>query len=118
MSNSEKPSVTGLLGLAVRAGRVRSGADAVKESIRGGKSRLIILAEDASDGTKSAFRRLAGARGVPVLECHTSLELGTCLNRAPRAVLSISDRHFASGMLKKVGPECPKRVRGRANRYK
>lgn len=104
MRGSEQPSVTGLLGLAVRAGQVKGGAEAVKKSIHGGKSRLVILAEDASDGTKRSFRRLAGTRGVPVLECHTSLELGACLNRPPKAVLSISDRHIASGMLKKVSP--------------
>ena len=107
MKKSENPSVTGLLGLAVRAGRVRGGSEAVKESIRGGKSRLVILAMDASEGTKRSFRRLADSNGVPVLECHTSLELGACLNRAPKVVLSISDRHFASGMLKKAGPAGP-----------
>ncbi len=107
MKKSENTSVTGLLGLAVRAGRVRGGAEAVKDSIRGGKSRLVILASDASEGTKRAFRRLAGNSGVPVLECHTSLELGACLNRAPKAVLSISDRHFANGMLKKAVPAGP-----------
>ena len=104
MQKSNNPSVTGLLGLAVRAGQVKGGAEAVKKSIHGGKSRLVILAADASEGTKRSFRRLAGTRGVPVLECHTSLELGACLNRAPKAVISISDRHFASGMLKKASP--------------
>ena len=68
---------------------------------------MVILAMDASEGTKRAFRRLAGTSGVPVLECHTSLELGACLNRAPKVVLSISDRHFASGMLKKADPADP-----------
>ncbi len=101
----DQPSVTGLLGLGVRAGQVRGGAEAVKKSIHGGKSRLVILAGDASEGTKRSFRRLADSRGVPVLECHTRLELGTCLDRAPMAVLSISDRHLASGMLKKASPE-------------
>ncbi len=104
MQKSDNPSVTGLLGLAVRAGQVKGGAEAVKKSINGGKSRLVILAADASEGTKRSFRRLAGTRGVPVLECHTCLELGACLNRAPKAVISISDRHFASGMLKKASP--------------
>ena len=102
LKTSNNLSLTGLLGLAVRAGRVRSGAEAVKESIRGGKSRLVILAMDASEGTKRSFKNMADLRGVPVLECHTRLELGVCLNRAPRAVLSILDRHFASGMLKKA----------------
>lgn len=104
MTKSVHPSVTGLLGLAVRAGYVKGGTEAVKKSIHGGKSRLVILAEDASEGTKRSFRRLAGSHGVPVLECHSSLELGACLNRPPRVVLSISDRHLASGMLKKVPP--------------
>ena len=107
MTKSVQPSVTGLLGLAVRAGQVKGGAEAVRQSIRGGKSRLVILAEDASEGTKRSFRRLAGSRGVPVLERHTSLELGACLNRAPKVVLSISDRHFASGMLKKGVRQVP-----------
>ncbi|MCY3772622.1 MAG: ribosomal L7Ae/L30e/S12e/Gadd45 family protein [Gemmatimonadetes bacterium] len=104
MTKSVHPSVTGLLGLAVRAGQVKGGTEAVKKSVHGGKSRLVILAEDASEGTKRSFRRLAGSRGVPVLECHSSLELGSCLNSAPKVVLSILDRHFASGMLKKACP--------------
>ncbi len=76
---------------------------------------MVILAMDASDGTKRAFRRLADNSGIPVLECHTSQELGECLNRAPKAVLSISDRHFASGMLKKAYPASPE-TPGRVNR--
>ena len=79
----------------------------MKESIRTGKASLVILATDASDGTKRWVTRLAEMHAVPVLEHHTKNELGASLDNAPKAVLAVINRHFASGIIEKSGIQSP-----------
>lgn len=99
----ENSSILGLLGLAIRARRVKGGAVAVEATIRAGQAQLVLLAQDSAENTRRQFRRLTKLFGIPLLEQHTREEYGECLQGAPRAVIVILDRHFAAGMLKKAG---------------
>lgn len=117
MKRRDNTSILGLLGLANRARLTRGGAEAVKESIRKGKARLVILATDASDGTKKWVTRLTDQHSVPLIEQHTSFELGVSQDKAPKAVISIMNRHFADGIIKKTSIQAPMdtnvQIRGR-----
>lgn len=95
-------SILGLLGLAIRARKVKGGATAAEATIRAGRAQLILLARDSAENTRRQFRRLANLYGIPLLEQHTRNEYGDCTQSAPRAVLVITDRHLAAGMLKKA----------------
>ena len=44
--------VLSMLGMAMRAGKVASGEFSVEKSVKTGKSRLVIVSEEASDNTK------------------------------------------------------------------
>lgn len=82
------------LGLAQRAGKAVSGDFAVKESLKGGKARLLILAADIAPNTKKELLFLAEEAGVPVMEGMAKVELGEAIGKAPRASVAITDSNF------------------------
>ena len=55
----DKLRVLGMLGLAAKAGKITFGADSCKEAIMKNKVKLIILAQDASERTKTKFIDMA-----------------------------------------------------------
>ena len=57
--------VSGLLGLACRAGQITLGADMALQEIRGGKAALALLDESASEGTRKKILDACAYRGVP-----------------------------------------------------
>ncbi|MBR3106201.1 MAG: ribosomal L7Ae/L30e/S12e/Gadd45 family protein [Clostridia bacterium] len=58
--------VSGLLGLACRAGQVALGADIALQEIRSGKAALLLLDAGASEGTKKKLLDACAFRSVPV----------------------------------------------------
>lgn len=101
-------AILGLLGLAIRSRQARAGATAAEAVIRAGRARLVLLAEDSSEGTKRFFSRLAETYGVPIMERFTRDDYGRCFHGAPRAVIVILNPHFAAGMLEKAGRHTPR----------
>ena len=43
--------IYGYIGLAMKAGKIKAGEFSTEKSIKGGKARLVLVAEDASDNT-------------------------------------------------------------------
>ena len=92
----------GMLGFAMRAGRVLLGTDIVISAMQKGKARLIIISEGASEGTKKKIRFKAEFYSVPVIYTTlTAEELGDKLGKsyAP-VVLCVTDDGFAREILK------------------
>ena len=58
-------AVSGLLGLACRAGQISLGADMALQEIRSGKAALLLLDAGASDGTRKKILDACAYRGVP-----------------------------------------------------
>lgn len=56
--------VSGLLGLACRAGQTALGADLALKEIRSGRAGLALLDEGASEGTKKKISDACAYRGV------------------------------------------------------
>ena len=50
--------VLGLLGLAEKAGKVRSGEFSTEKAVKSGKAGLVIVSEESSDNTKKMFRNM------------------------------------------------------------
>jgi len=59
-------AVSGLLGLAARAGQATLGADLALREIRGGRAGLVLLDAGASEGTKKKISDACAYRGVPL----------------------------------------------------
>ena len=48
-------NILGLIGLAMKAGKISFGADSVEEDCKKGKIHLLIIAQDASERTQKPF---------------------------------------------------------------
>ena len=57
--------VSGLLGLASRAGQIILGADLALREIKGGRAGAVLLDESASAGTRKKILDACAYRGVP-----------------------------------------------------
>ena len=95
-----KARVFGLLGLAAKAGKVQSGEFATEKSVRASKAFLVIVAEEASENTKKAFRNMCTYYEVPYYELGGKEELGHALGKGMRASLAIQDEGFSKAILK------------------
>ncbi len=83
------------LGLAQKAGQVQSGDTAVEAAVKKGAAKLVLIASDASSGTKKHFINLAKFKNIPWLEGGEKLELGTALGKSPRSIVAVTGEGFA-----------------------
>ncbi len=91
--------VASLLGLARRARKVVSGAEAVESALKRRTARLVLTAADASISSVARVRALAAEAGTA---CHPGLvkeELGAAVGAAPRACVAVMDAHFAEAVM-------------------
>ena len=92
--------LTGLIGLARRAGRLTVGTDAVKELLTAGKARLVLLAADISPKSEKELRFAAGDTPLAVTGIPKE-ELGRITGRPkPVGVAATEDKGFAAAMIK------------------
>ena len=86
--------VLGLLGLAEKAGKVRSGEFSTEKAVKSGKAGLVIVSEESSDNTKKMFRNMCTYYKVPYFEFGSKEELGHILGKQMRASLAVIDREL------------------------
>lgn len=85
------------MGLAARAGKLVSGFEAVKESLRRGQVELLVVAEDISRNTMSGLLDCLShcPDGPDTFRFGESHELGYYIGKRPRAVVAVTDKGFA-----------------------
>ena len=102
--------VLGLLGLAEKAGKVRSGEFSTEKAVKSGKAGLVIVSEESSDNTKKMFRNMCTYYEVPYYEFGSKDELGHATGKAMRASLAVVDPGFSEAIRKQIdvngGSEC------------
>lgn len=91
--------VAALLGLARRARKVASGAEAVESAVKRHSVRLILSATDASANSVAKSRTLAAKAGLVWMQALGKEELGAVLGGAPRACIAVTDPHFAGAIM-------------------
>ncbi|MGI6586845.1 MAG: 50S ribosomal protein L7ae [Gracilibacteraceae bacterium] len=101
--------VYSMISLAYKAGKLLTGEDAVRNSIRSGRVRLIIISEDASDNTKKHIGNSAAFYNVPCIIWGMKNEFGSCIGKSARSVLGITDENFGSGISDKLIDEVRKK---------
>ena len=94
-------NVLGLIGLAMRAGKVCFGADSVEENIIKQKVKLLIISEDSSERTKNKFTKLCEKFNVPVIIDGNIEVLSKSIGKSNKAVIGIKDKNFAESIQKK-----------------
>ena len=70
-----------MLGLCMKAGRLTSGEVGCEAAIKGKKAKLIIVAEDASENTKTKFTNSAKFYAVDLISYGNKSELGYALGK-------------------------------------
>lgn len=88
-------SILSFLGLAERAGKVISGAQAVEDSVIRGKAFLVIVACDSSDSTISKMTGISESYKVRMIRFSTKYNIGHHIGKPDRAVAAIDDKGFA-----------------------
>lgn len=91
-----------MIGLAVRAGKAKTGGALCENAVKSGKAFLLIIAEDASNNTKDKFIQIALAYNVDYLLFSTCELLGKFTGNELRSVIAITDRGFKEAIKKLV----------------
>lgn len=100
MINNRK--VCGLLGLAMKAGKVEFGTEACMQGIEKNKIKLIIIGIDTSERTKMKFRSICSNKKIHILECLKIEEISETIGKANKAIIGIKDTNFAREIVKIV----------------
>lgn len=87
-----------LLGLAARAGRIKSGTFLTEEAIRGKTASLVILAADAEKNSRKTVLDKCRFYHVPVCEYGTKQQLGKAIGKGDRSCIAVADDGFAKAM--------------------
>lgn len=96
----------GLIGLAMRAGRLTLGGDACLDAIRAGKARLILIDEGVSPGTLKKFRDASEFHGVTLVALKAG-QLARSVGRPNRMTAVVQDAKLAEGILKGIRQDVP-----------
>ncbi len=90
----------GLIGLAKKAGRLALGEAAVKDAVRFGKAKLVIIAEDASDNTKKSITDSCKYYNVKYYITAAKDSLGHAVGNKFNAAIAVVDDGFAKSIEK------------------
>ena len=93
------------LGLATKAHKLVSGEFMTEKSVKGGKARLVIVADDASDNTKKMFRNMCEFYNVPLYIMSDKEALGHAMGKQIRASLAVLDQGFANAIKKQFSDD-------------
>ena len=95
----KEQKVLSFLGLATKAGRTVSGTDAVAEAMMRECAYLVLVAEDASEGTAKKIAFLSKQYGISFCRFSTREQLGKFVGKADRAVAAVIDEGFADRLI-------------------
>lgn len=92
----------GMIGMAMKAGKVASGEFATEKAVKNGKAVLVIVSESASENTKKKFRSMCDYYKVPLYFFGEKEELGHAIGKEFRASLAVSDAGLAKAIEKNL----------------
>ncbi len=90
----------GMIGLAAKAGRLRSGEFQSEESIKRGRAKLCLIAADASERTSKHFHDMCAYREVPIYKIDVGKDaLGQMIGRGARTSVTIEEQGLADNIV-------------------
>lgn len=102
MNEAIEKKVTNLLGIAQRANKIVSGELAVERFVQSGKAKLLIVAGDASAGTKKKYTDMAKFYQIDLLILLSKQTLGECIGKSYRAAIALGDSGFIKALSKLI----------------
>ena len=94
--------IIGLLGLAEKAGKVRSGEFSTEKAVKDGSAWLVIVASDASENTQKHFRDMTTFYEVPMYVYGEKETLGHFIGKEFRASLAVTNEGLAHSIEDKL----------------
>ena len=91
--------IAGLLGFALKGGKLLMGTSAVERSIRLKRAKLVLAAGDMNPKRVEILRLWCLDMGIPFLVAGTKEEYGALLRKPPLGLLALTDGHMASGIV-------------------
>ena len=91
-----------MLGLCMRAGKVKSGELSVLEAIRKKTAQAVIVSEDASDNTKKQFSDKCNYYNVPIFFFGDKESLGHAIGKDVRTSLALTDKGLFESLRKNL----------------
>ena len=100
----------GLLGLMRRANAIVLGEDNTGETVKAGKAKLLLLAQDASENARRRAEGFAYGRRVLTVELpYDKTEFASALGSSGGSMAAITDLGFANALLKALAAENPEK---------
>lgn len=93
--------VLGLIGLAMKAGKICFGSDSVEENILKKKVKLVIVSIESSDRTKYKFVEMCKKNNIQIIIDGKIEELSKSIGKNNKAVIGIKDINFANSIQEK-----------------
>ena len=97
-----KDKILSYMGFARKSGNLISGSNTCSITMKKGKVKLLLIAEDASDNTKDKMTGEAKARGVCVVVYGDGEEMSHAVGESGRTVFGITDVNFAQVIKKEI----------------
>lgn len=94
-----KTKLCGIIGLTTKAGEIVVGTDACLENIKKGKVRLVIVAKDASDRTKTSFYQETKKYNIKMYELLSIDEISKAIGKVNKAVIGIKNDGFSKKII-------------------
>lgn len=93
--------VVGILGIASRARKLVSG-DAILNSVREKKAKLVLLSADCSENTQKKIQDKCLFYDVPCILVESMLELSIAIGSSHCAAVAVVDAGFAKSIREKI----------------
>ncbi|SDY90632.1 L7Ae/L30e/S12e/Gadd45 family ribosomal protein [Tindallia californiensis] len=91
-----------MLGFASKSRNIVSGETGCRIALEKKKAKLLIIAEDATNGTKVLFERISAQQGIPYIFFGTKVELGRAIGKSARSTIVINDDGMADSITRMV----------------
>ena len=95
----------GMIGLAMRAGKIKCGAYSVIRAIQDGSARLVVSAEDIGADNRHKIEIACRESGIPLVQHSSAEELSRSVGKKNVPVVCICDDNFAAGVRKYIGKD-------------
>jgi len=92
---NDEERILSMLGLATKAGKTVTGTQACSIAIKRKKTKLVIIAADASENAKSPAVNLCKANEAEYVLFSSKDDLGHYTGKSERAIVAIIDEGFA-----------------------
>ncbi len=92
-----------MIGLAVRAGKVKFGVFLASDACDTGKAKLVVVPTDLGNSNKRNLMGKCKNNSVPIIEVSDKATLSKATGKENTVALAILDDNFASAILKLYG---------------